>query len=419
MTPLAATLALLAVLLASGIPIFVAVGGAATAGLILAGQPVEAAAHAFLSTVSNFALIAIPLFVFMAELMSSSGMIGGLVRLLNAFVGHWRGGLGHVAVLASAIFAAFSGSSAANAAALSISLIPQMKEAGYAPRFAAGLVAAGGTLGILIPPSINMILYSAVTGVPVLDLFRAGLLPGLLLAGLFLVVVAIIARMNGIERQPYVPWAERRVLLRDMGPLLLLPVIVLGSIYSGLLTVNESAVSGIVFALLLQLAWFRSFSWRGVVGSLVRTAKTTSMIYLIIGTAAMFGHVLTLSQAAHAVAGGVTPVIDYSPALFFALTVFLLIVLGMFIDVAAITYIVVPILDMTLMLHGFDRVRFAIVFVITMELGLITPPFGLNTFIASSASRVPINEVFKGAIPFCCAMLLAILAVALVPWLTR
>jgi C4-dicarboxylate transporter, DctM subunit len=263
-----------------------------------------------------------------------------------------------------------------------------------------------------------MILYSAVTGLPVLDLFRAGLLPGLMLTGLFMVVVAIVARRHDIARQPRLDWPERRRLLRESGPLLLLPVVALGSIYSGLLTVTESAIAGIAFALVLQLFWFRNFTWTNLLQSLVRTGKTTSMIYLIIGTAAMFGHVLTLSQAAHQVAGAVTPLIDISSALFLALSVLVLLVLGMFVDVAAITYIMVPILDTTLLTHGFDRIQFAIMFVIAMELGLITPPFGLNTFIASAAARVPITEVFRGAIPFCLAMLLAILLVALFPVLT-
>jgi C4-dicarboxylate transporter, DctM subunit len=416
-SPIVIMAVLVGVLLVSGAPIFVAVGGSALAGLFAAGQPIDTAASVFISTVGNFALIAIPLFIFMAELMTTAGMIEKLIGLLNAFVGHWRGGLGYTAVLASAIFAAFSGSSAANAAALSVALVPQMKAAGYPARFAAGTVAAGGTLGILIPPSINMIIYSSVTGLPVLELFRAAVIPGLLLTGLFMIVVATTCR--NVVLQPFVPWPERRRLLRDYGLLLLLPAIVLGSIYSGVLTVNESAVAGIVFAIILQVFYFRNFRWRNVYTALVRTAKTTSMIYLILGTASMFGYVLTLSQFAQNVAQQLTPLINFSVVLFYALAMIFLIMLGMFIDVAAITYIVIPVLDVTLMLNHFDRTQFAMMFIINMELGLITPPFGLNTFIASSSAKIPIGEVFRGAIPFCIAMVVCIIFVGFLPVLTR
>ncbi len=417
MISVAISTVLLILLLLSGIPIFAAVGLAGVAGLWLAGQPFETAAQVFVSSVDSFTLIAIPLFVFMAELMTSGGLMMRLISLLAAFVGHWRGGLGYVTVLASAKFAAFSGSSAANAAALSVAMIPQMKRSGYPTRFAAGVVAAGGTLGILIPPSVNMILYSAVTGLPVLDLFRAGIVPGFILAGVFMIVVALMCR--NVPTQPRVPWKERIVLLKRDGPLLLMPIVVFGSIFSGVLTVNESALAGIIFSFAMQLFWFRNFEWKHVYSALVQTAKTTSMIYLIIGTAAVFGHVLTLSQTAQQVAVALTPVIQFSPSLFLFLAMVFLIVLGMAIDVAAITYIVIPILDLTIMNNGFDRIQFAIMFVINMELALIHPPFGLNAFIASSAAKISTGEVFRGTIPFCVAIILVMILVAVFPGLSR
>jgi len=410
-------IALLAVLLASGIPVFAAVGAAAFIGLLQAGQPIETAAQVFVSSVGSFTLIAIPLFVFMAEYMTSSGIMQRLTNLLAAFVGHWRGGLGYVTVLASAKFAAFSGSSAANAAALSSALIPQMRAAGYPARFSAGVVAAGGTLGILIPPSVNMILYSAVTGLPVLQLFRAGIVPGFTLAGAFMVVVAIACRNTPVR--PRVPWHERRALLRRDGPLLLLPIVVFGAIFSGIFTVNESAIAGIAFSIVMQAAWFRQLRWQEIIAALVRTGKTTSMIYLIIGTAAIFGHVLTLSQTAHRVALEIAPVVHESKWLFFLLSMLLLLALGTVLDVAAITYIVVPILDLTVMTNGLDRIQFAIMFIVNMELALIHPPFGLNAFIASAAARVPVGDVFWGALPFCVAMIAVMALVAAFPGFTR
>ena len=413
------SLASLLVLLASGAPIFIAVGAAAVAGLLVAGVPFDTAAQVFVGSLGGNALLAIPLFVLMAEIMTSGGMIKRLVDMLGAVVGHWRGGLGYVAVFASAIFAAFSGSSPANAAALGIALIPQMMAIGYSPRFTAGVIAAGGTLGILIPPSINMILYSAVTDLPVLDLFRAGVKPGLILAASFLLVVALwnqVAPFPVVHRQAR---PERIAHVRAGAPVLLLPVIVLGAIYSAVLTVTESAIAGILYALVLQLAWYRDFKLAQLYAALARTVKTTSMIFLIIGTASLFAHLLTLSQIPQRMAGHLTPLIQFSPVAFYAAAMLLLVVLGMFIDVAAITYIAVPVLDHALRQHGFDRIQFAMMFVINMEMGLITPPFGLNTFIVAAAAKLPIGEVVRGAAPFVVAMIVVIVIVGIFPGLTH
>ena len=413
------SLASLLVLLASGAPIFIAVGAAAVAGLLVAGVPFDTAAQVFVGSLGGNALLAIPLFVLMAEIMTSGGMIKRLVDMLGAVVGHWRGGLGYVAVFASAIFAAFSGSSPANAAALGIALIPQMMAIGYSPRFTAGVIAAGGTLGILIPPSINMILYSAVTDLPVLDLFRAGVKPGLILAASFLLVVALwnqVAPFPVVHRQAR---PERIAHVRAGAPVLLLPMIVLGAIYSAVLTVTESAIAGILYALVLQLAWYRDFKLAQLYAALARTVKTTSMIFLIIGTASLFAHLLTLSQIPQRMAGHLTPLIQFSPVAFYAAAMLLLVVLGMFIDVAAITYIAVPVLDHALRQHGFDRIQFAMMFVINMEMGLITPPFGLNTFIVAAAAKLPIGEVVRGAAPFVVAMIVVIVIVGIFPGLTH
>ena len=413
------SLVALLVLLASGAPIFIAVGAAAVAGLLVAGVPFDTAAQVFVGSLGGNALLAIPLFVLMAEIMTSGGMIKRLVDMLGAVVGHWRGGLGYVAVFASAIFAAFSGSSPANAAALGIALIPQMMAIGYSPRFTAGVIAAGGTLGILIPPSINMILYSAVTDLPVLDLFRAGVKPGLILAASFLLVVALwnqVAPFPVVHRQAR---PERIAHVRAGAPVLLLPVIVLGAIYSAVLTVTESAIAGILYALVLQLAWYRDFKLAQLYAALARTVKTTSMIFLIIGTASLFAHLLTLSQIPQRMAGHLTPLIQFSPVAFYAAAMLLLVVLGMFIDVAAITYIAVPVLDHALRQHGFDRIQFAMMFVINMEMGLITPPFGLNTFIVAAAAKLPIGEVVRGAAPFVVAMIVVIVIVGIFPGLTH
>lgn len=417
MLPVILMFALLVVLLVCGAPIFVSLGISSLAAFLAMRAPIDTIAQLFVSNLANYSLLAVPLFVLLAELMSGTGMVTRLVRLLGAFIGHVRGGLGVVAVLTSAIFAAFSGSSPANAAALGVGLMPQLRAAGYAPNFAAGLLAAGGTLGILIPPSINMILYSAVTDLPVLDLFRAGILPGIVLAAIFIVVVLFESWRRQIPVDPPASWRERWQAVREDGPLLLLPVVVLGAIYSGIVAVTESAVIGIVYALLLQSLWYRRLTVPMLYEVLVRTAKTTAMIFLIVGTAMMFAHVLTLSQIPQKMAGQLGVLLDVSHLLFFVTVVVFLILLGAFIDVAAITFIAVPLLDLALSLHQMDRIQFAIIFVITMELGLITPPIGLNTFILSSISKLPIKDVMIGAIPFCLAMLLTIVLVGLFPWM--
>jgi C4-dicarboxylate transporter DctM subunit len=415
----ASCFAALIVLLVLGAPIFIAVGAAAVAGMIAGGLPLDSAAQVFVSGLSGNALLAIPLFVLMAEIMTSGGMIRRLVNMLNAVVGHWRGGLAYVAILASAIFAAFSGSSPANAAALGVALIPQMLASGYGPRLTAGVIAAGGTLGILIPPSINMILYSAVTDLPVLDLFRAGVKPGIVLTLAFAVVVIAWNALSPLPVSPKQPRTQRMQAIRAGIPVLLLPVLVLGSIYAAVLTVTESAIAGILYALAVQLLWYRESTVADVYKALVRTSKTTSMIYLIIGTASLFAHILTLSQIPQAMATYIAPLIQFSIVGFYAAAMLLLVLLGMFIDVAAITYIAVPVLDYALRVHGLDRMQFAMMFVINMEMGLITPPFGLNTFIVAAAAKLPIGEVVRGAAPFVAAMVVVIVIVGMFPGLSH
>ena len=281
------------------------------------------------------------------------------------------------------------------------------------------MIAAGGTLGILIPPSINMILYSAVTDLPVLDLFRAGIKPGLVLTFGFAVVVAVWTVITPLPVSAKRTTTERMTAIRSGLPVLLLPVLVLGSIYAAVLTVTESAIAGILYALVVQLAWYRESRLTDVYRALVRTTKTTSMIYLIIGTASLFAHILTLSQIPQAMATHIAPLMQFSPVAFYAAAMLLLVLLGMFIDVAAITYIAVPVLDYALRVHGLDRLQFAMMFVINMEMGLITPPFGLNTFIVAAAAKLPIGEVVRGAAPFVVAMIVVIVIVGIFPGLSH
>lgn len=408
---------LCAVLLVLGAPVFVALGVSAAVGLLMSG-PLTGIAQIFVGNLANFTLLPIPLYILLAELMGGSGMADRLVRLLGSFLGHLRGGLAIVAVLASAIFAAFSGSSPANAAALGVALLPRMVREGYDPQFAAGLIAAGGTLGILIPPSINMILYSAVTDLPVLDLFRAGIVPGIILTALFALAAWAISHLRRYPLRSAEAWETRWMRMVEDGPVLLLPAMVLGGMYTGVFTVTEAALGGLLYILLLQ-AWYRCLEWRQIYQALVRTAQTTSMIYLIIGTAAMFAHVLTLSRAAQLGAEGLGRLVEVSPVIFLLAINLFLILLGDFLDVAAITYIVVPIIDLTLLRYGLDRIQFAIMFVLNMELALITPPIGLNTFILSSISRQPVSQVLRGSLPFCVAMLVVMAMVGVFPWMTR
>lgn len=364
----------------------------------------------------DYVLIAVPLFLLMAQILLHGGVGKSLFDLASAWVGHWPGGLAVAALLACAIFSAISGSSVATAVTVGAVAIPEMIRRGYPRAPVLGVVAAGGTMGILIPPSIPLILYGSITSISVGALFTAAIVPGLLLTGLFILFSIWYFGKNS-ARLPVTSWSQRLMLLGANTGGLMVPLVVIVGIYRGWFTPTEAAAIGSVLALLVTLLWTRSLGVTGFLASLKATARDTAMVLFIVVGAMMFGRVLTNLRVPQMITEAVAGA-DLNRWVVFVLILLLLLLLGMFLEVISILLIAMPILYPLITSLGFDPIWFAVVFVITMEVALLTPPVGLNLFVVQGISGSKIGTVVRGTIPYFFIMLAAIIILVAVPQLT-
>lgn len=402
------------VLLAMGMPIYLVLGTSAGILFAASGEPLIGVAQKMLDELNNTLLLAVPFFVMAASFMQRGGVAKALIDMAAAWFGWLRGGLGIVTVVACAVFAAICGSSVATALAMGTVLIPAMVGRGYTPAFANGVVAASGTLGILIPPSLPLILFAIIAEESVPRLFLAGIIPGLLQAGLFIGWIMFYARKVDLPREPAMDFSAFLQVNLNALPAMLLPLIIAVGIYGGFVTATEAAVLAATVALLISLFYYKGFHWTEtlqVIGESIRNAGT---IMIIIATALAFGHWITESGVP---AGLVRWIIDngFSAWQFLLFINVMLLVLGMFLEVASIMLITMPILVPVLKPLGIDPVHFAIMVTINMELALLTPPVGLNLFVLASVSNTPIKTVIKGVVPFVLLMFVLLAVVTYVP----
>jgi tripartite ATP-independent transporter DctM subunit len=374
---------------------------------------------------NNFVLVAVPLFVLLGELLVRGGFTDRMYRSLSDWLNPLPGGLLHTNIGASAMFAAVSGSSVATAATIGTVAIPAFKGRNYDQRLVLGTIAAGATLGILIPPSINMIIYGAMTNTSVGRLYAAGVIPGLLLTALFMLIVVVACwwkpALAGAKIAP-APLGERLRRLVDLLPPLALFVVVMGSIYLGWATPTESAALGVVFALLLVIAYGK-FSWSMLHECFITTISVTAMIMLIAAAAFYLNFVLGLMGVPQALAKFVSEVGTSPLAMLLVLTVFYLI-LGCFLDALAMIIGTIPIVFPLVTAMGIDPVWFGIYLVVMAELALITPPVGMNLYVVQGIRKEGlITEVIMGTMPFLFMMLLLIVLLVVWPdlalWLPR
>jgi C4-dicarboxylate transporter DctM subunit len=421
------TLALFAVfglLLAAGMPIAFAL---ATSGfgflLLLNGSGALAALPTIAyDSLSSFTFTAIPLYILLANVLIQSGISRDLYRMIQDWVGHWPGGLAIATVLFCAGFSAISGSSVATAATVGMLAVPEMLRAGYDRRFVFGLVAAGGTLGILIPPSLFMILYAALTDESAGKLFIAGVVPGLLLTALFLLYAVFFSWRRGYRGGERAPWSRRWTSTRQALWGACLPVLVVGGIYTGAFTPTEAAAVGALVSLALA-AFLGRLTGRGLRQILLDTVRTTSMIFLIIVAAILFGHVVTLLKLPQSLIGALAAS-GIGPLAFILAVCVIFLFLGDFLEVVSITLITLPIIYPLLKAMQIDPIWFAVIMTIMMEFALITPPVGLNLFVITGLQPdTTWEEVFRGTLPFMALMALALALVIAFPslstWLPR
>jgi C4-dicarboxylate transporter DctM subunit len=361
--------------------------------------------------------MSLPLFVMAAAFMRQGGVAKALVDVSAAWLGGIRGSLGLVTVVACTLFAAICGSSVATALAMGTILLPAMIEKGYPRSFALGVIGASGTIGIVIPPSLALILYGIVAEQSVPRLFLAGILPGLLQAAAFFAWVWYDARRRNFPREPSLPYNERLMVTFRALPALAVPVIVLVGIYGGIVTVTEAAALAAVVALLISLIFYRGFRWTQTLSVVADALRSAGTIMLIVATALAFGHWMTESGAP---AKLVTWVLGHNlPTWLFLLSMnVLLLILGCFLEVVAALLLVIPILAPALIPLGVDPVHFSIIFTHNMEIALIHPPVGLNLYVLSTISDAPIGEVIRGILPFLVLLLIVLGIITYVPALT-
>ncbi|WP_457633943.1 TRAP transporter large permease [Oceanithermus desulfurans] len=375
------------------------------------------AASRMFEGINSFALLAIPGFVFTGVVMARGGIAKYLVEAVRAWVGHLPGGLSVVVVVSSMIFAAISGSSPATAAAIGSVTIPAMIQNGYSKRYAMGLVATSGTLGILIPPSITMIIYGITTDQSIGKLFIAGIIPGILLGGSLIVFAIWYAIKNNYGRLPRAGWSERWRALFVALPGAFLPFLIMGTIYSGIATPTESSVIALFYAVLVSLFIYRETTWRDWIEIVRESVSITSMIYLIVAAAMLFSLYMTQKQVPQLTAEWIAAT-GMGRYAVFAVTSGMFIVLGMFLEAVSIILITLPVLQPILETVGIDLIHFAVVMTISMELAMITPPVGLNLFVISGITRAPLGEVVRGVIPFYSVLLFVLVLLIFFPELS-
>jgi C4-dicarboxylate transporter DctM subunit len=365
------------------------------------------------STVTSFNLSVIPMFILMGTFASAAGMSRDLFAASRAWFGHMRGGLAIGTIAACGGFAAISGSAVATAATMTRVALPELRRAGYSPRFSTGVIAAGGTLGIMVPPSVMFVLYSIMTDVDLTKLFISGILPGILGMLMYMGTI-LVTGADDMPRGERHGWRERFIALKGVLPALTLFLFVIGGMYGGLFTVTEAAGVGAVGALLIGVAQGR-LGWQAILECLVAALRTTSAIFMIVIGAYLFGYFLTISQ---------TPqhIIDFlvglpvGPYGVLALVLAVYFVLGALMDELAMILITVPIVFPAMMKLGFDPVWFGVIIVMTCVLGLICPPVGMNVFVVNSlAPDVKLGTIYRGVMPFIVCDLIRLLLLCLFP----
>jgi C4-dicarboxylate transporter DctM subunit len=413
MTTVWILLALLALLFIR-VPVAFALGGLGLFLLWLKDINVVMVPQALYSTADSFVLLAVPLFLLMSNILLKGGVGKDLFNAVQSWVGHWPGGLGVATILSCAMFSAISGSSVATAATIATVAIPEMIKRGYNRPFVLGLLAAGGTLGILIPPSIPMILYGVITEESIVSLFMAGVGPGLLLTGLFICYCLVYSLFDkNYKPSPRASWSERLSTSVRALPTLILAIVVIGGIYLGIFTPTESAGIGFALSLIIVLI-LGTLSWEKLKLAVMESMVTTITIFLIIAGAKIFGKAITLYRIPQDISMAITTNIG-EPWLFVLVVCAVLLIMGFFLESISMLLIMVPVLHPALGAMMLDPIWFGVLFVVMIECALISPPVGMNLFVIQAVAKVNLGEVVKGVWPFILMMFGTVVVIYLFP----
>ena len=409
----------LVVLLALGVPVAYSLLGSAMATFLALDIPMVVVFQRMAAGVSVFTLMAIPFFIFAGDLMYRSGIAKRLVEVAEGAFGRTRGGLGLVNVGASTMFGAVSGSAIASASAMGSTLMPLMRERGYDGDYTVNVTVTAAIVGLLIPPSHNMIIYSAASGIGVSigDLFLAGFVPGVMTAALLMFVAWRVAVLRGYASGAFPGWRSFTRALLFAIPGLMTAIIIMGGILSGIFTATESSAIAVIYTIAIGALVYRTLGWKRFFEAAMQSVKITAMVLLIIGAATAFGYALAILEAPAKLADMITSATS-NPILVLLIVNVILLVLGTFMDMSPLIIITTPILLPVVMEVGVDPVHFGIVMMLNLGIGLVTPPVGSVLFVGSAVGKVPVEQAVKTIWPFYGALLLALMIITFVPALS-
>jgi C4-dicarboxylate transporter, DctM subunit len=405
-------------LLLLGTPIFgiFLIGAVATFVLFLSVPPV--ALHQIMfGGMENYALLAVPFFIFAGELMSGSGIARRLIAWVLALIGRIPGSLGVATVGACTLIGAISAASTATVAVVGKTLYPGLIRDGYSVRFASGLLSSSGSIDIVIPPSIAMILFGMAAEQSIAKLFAAGVLPGLLIAFMMSAYVVIMAVRMRVPTRGEFDFARLRAATWDAGPALLMPVFVLAGIYLGWFSPTEAGGFACLYAILVGRYVYREMSWKDVLDAATQAAIITAQILIIVATAALFSWILTINGVPQAITGGLTG-LNLPPWGFLMAVNVILLIVGCFLDPTSAIIVLTPLFMPLVKALGIDPIHFGIVMTVNIAIGMFTPPFGLNIFVAQSVLGVPLDTIYRGVLPFAVVQIAALLIITYWPGLS-
>jgi tripartite ATP-independent transporter DctM subunit len=401
-----------------GIPVGVALAGASAVFILASGQvPNVVVIHRIINGVDSFPLLAIPFFILAGNLMNSAGITNRIFDFAKALVGWMRGGLGHVNIGASVIFAGMSGAAVADAGGLGAIEIKAMRDAKYDPGFAVGITAASSTIGPIIPPSLPMVIYGVMAGASIGQLFAAGFIPGLLMAVALMLMVAWYARRRGYPRDQAFAWGRLGSTFVHAFLSLLTPLIIVGGILFGIFTPTEAAIAACAYALFLGAVVYRTLSWRRFLRVSFDTIETTAVVLFIVGAASIFAWILTSNRVTEQFADMILTVSE-NPIIILLLINLILIVVGLFMETVAAITILVPVLLPVVIHVGIDPVHFGVIMVLNLMIGLLTPPVGMVLYVLSRVSGVPFERCVAATLPFLVPLVAVLLLVSFVPILS-
>lgn len=402
-------------LLLIGTPVAFALGLASIAALYFGSNiPLIIMPQKLFNGLNSFPFLAIPLFLLAGNIMAAAHISERLVKLAGLLLGRFPGGLAQMSTGASAFFGAISGSAPATASAIGSILIPSMVKRGYPAPYAGAVIASSGALGLIIPPSLTMVVYGTIADVSIGDLFIAGIIPGLVIALALGLVNYMMARKNKLEREPQPDKSETTKIVGESGLALVMPIIILGGIYGGIFTPTESAAVACLYGLIVGLFIYRSISLKDLGPIFMQTAVSSAVVMYLMGTANAFSFIITAEQIPQAVAAQILN-ISSEPMLIMLLVLVLLLIAGTFLDNVAALVLLVPTLGTLIAAIGIDPIYFGVFTVIALAVGNFTPPVGLNLFIAAGLSGSSIEAISKSALPYIAAYIAVLILIILFP----